>query len=89
MTAIESMGCGVPVIRYDNAMWQALLADSGAGWVVPMGDRAALAAEIARLSRARDAVAKAATVALRFAQAHDFETEFSARIRHLSACLMR
>lgn len=81
-TYLESMGCGVPVIGYDNAMWAAMQADCGAGWVVPMGDVAAMAQGIARLARARDEVAAHAAGALKFAQAHDFETEFTRRMQH-------
>lgn len=86
-TYLETMGCGVPVIGYDNGMWQRMQEESGAGWVVPMGDVAAMAAQIQRLDGARDAFAAQAGAALKFAQDHDFETEFRERMRHQAACL--
>jgi glycosyltransferase involved in cell wall biosynthesis len=86
-TYLETMGCGVPVIGYDNAMWQRMQAESGSGWVVPMGRVPAMAAQIAQLDSGRDAVAAHAAAALRFAQADDFETEFDLRMVHQAACL--
>lgn len=86
-TYLETMGCGVPVIGYDNAMWQRMQAESGSGWVVPMGRVPAMAAQIAQLDSGRDAVAAHAAAALRFAQAHDFETEFDLRMVHQAGCL--
>lgn len=84
---LESLGCGVPVAGYANAMWQALAASSGGGWAVPLGDQSALAALLARLAGARDEVQHAAEAGLSFAKAHDFHTEFSARMEHLATCL--
>lgn len=80
-TYLESMGCGVPVIGYDNAMWAAMQADCGAGWVVPMGRVALMARDIARLAGARAEVASHASRALDFARRHDFETEFTRRMQ--------
>lgn len=80
---IEAMGCGLPVAGYDNAMLSRLVAESGGGVCAPMGDVAGLAAAIAAWDRDRDGLAAAAARALSFAQAHDFETEFAARMAHL------
>ncbi|WP_435257912.1 glycosyltransferase family 4 protein [Thioclava sp. FR2] len=81
-TYLESMGCGVPVIGYDNAMWKAMQADSGAGWVVPMGQTARMAEKIAELSERRDELTRMAERGLEFARYHDFETEFNRRTLH-------
>lgn len=81
-TYLEAMGCGVPVIGYDNDMWAAMQRDSGAGWVVPMADTKAMASRIAALARDRDALADHADRALYFATHHDFETEFTRRMLH-------
>lgn len=81
-TYIEAMGCGVPVIGYDNAMWAALRDDADAGWVVPMGDTRAMAAAIGRINADRAAVIGHAARALDFATHHDFETEFTRRMLH-------
>lgn len=83
-TYLETMGCGVPVIGWDNAMWKALARDSGAGWVVEMGQVRAMADRIARLSRERDEIAAHAARALDFARRHDFEAEFRRRMQHVA-----
>jgi colanic acid/amylovoran biosynthesis glycosyltransferase len=79
---LEAMGCGLPVIGYDNAMWLNMKADSGSGWMVPMGDTKAMAARIADLNRNRADVIVQADRALDFARHHDFETEFTRRMLH-------
>ncbi len=81
---IEAMGCGLAVAGYDNRMWRALQAASGGGRVVPMGDVAALADAVAGYAARRDRLAADAEAALRYAQEHDFETEFSARMSQLA-----
>ncbi|GAB1480178.1 hypothetical protein MASR2M74_27530 [Paracoccaceae bacterium] len=86
-TYLESMGCGVPVLGYDNAMWRRLAEVSGAGWVRPMAQPDALAEAIAGLARDRQKVITAATRARAFAAAHDFESEFGRRMTHLAGLL--
>jgi len=81
-TYLESMGCGVPVLGYDNQGWALMRADCEAGWVVPMARWAALVDEVARLDRARDEIIAHAETALHFASFHDFETEFTRRMLH-------
>lgn len=85
-TYLETMGCGVPVIGYANAMWSRLREVSDSGWVVPMGDRYTMAREVARLAREREALVQHAGTALAFARKHDFETEFARRMEHYRAC---
>lgn len=86
-TYLESMGCGVPVLGYDNAMWRRLAEVSGAGWVRPMAQPGALAEAISGLAADRQKVIAAATRARAFAAAHDFETEFGRRMTHLAGLL--
>jgi colanic acid/amylovoran biosynthesis glycosyltransferase len=81
-TYLECMGCGLPVLGYNNDMWAHMHEDARSGWVVPMGRVKALADEIARLDRARDELARHAAQALEFARFHDFETEFTRRMLH-------
>ncbi|WP_405404608.1 glycosyltransferase [Paracoccus sp. Ld10] len=78
---LEAMGCGVPVLGTDNRMWSELARQSGGGWVMPMGNPDRAAGIIAGLDRA--AIAKASASALKFAQSHDFHSEFRRRIDHL------
>ena len=48
---LEAMGCGLPVVGFANRMLAALVADSGGGWCVPMGDLSAMAALIGGLQK--------------------------------------
>ena len=86
-TYIESMGCGVPVLGYDNAMWRRLAQVSGAGWVRPMARPEALAEAVADLARDRAGLIAAAARARAFAAAHDFEAEFGRRMAHLAGLI--
>lgn len=88
-TYLESLGCGVPVVGYANAMWDQMARQSRGGWAVPMGDRAALIRKITDLAQDRSLVRSAAAAGLMFAQAHDFETEFSKRMAHFAQSLDR
>jgi Glycosyltransferase len=86
-TYIECLGCGLPVAGYDNAMWSALLAESGGGWAVPMGRAGALAEKIAQLATHRDEITRCAEAGLRFARQHDFVAEFARRMDHARSAL--
>lgn len=86
-TYLESMGCGLAVVGYDNAMWSALARASGAGWTAPMGDASALARRILALDADRPAVVAACAAGLAFASRHDFLSESRRRIDHLRATL--
>jgi colanic acid/amylovoran biosynthesis glycosyltransferase len=81
-TYLESFGCGLPVIGYDNEMWRDMQQASGAGWVVPMGQTDKLAERLADVLRNPSDLSSHAAQALAFAKAHDFETEFTNRMRH-------
>ncbi len=86
-TYLESMGCGVPVVGYDNTMLHHLVRESGGGWTVPLGDHAALAARIAQLAQAPDEVNARAANALDFTARHTFDIEFGRRVAHLKSVL--
>jgi len=81
---LEAMGCGLPIVGYDNAMLRPLAEASQGARVVRMGDVAALAAAIADWASNRPSLEKAAMHALAFAKSHDFETEFARRMAHLA-----
>lgn len=86
---LEAMGCGLPVIGTANEMWRPMAAESGGGWVMPMGRPAAIAACVAQLAAQRDRIAAAAARALSFAREHDFAREFARRMDHLAALARR
>lgn len=82
-TYIEAMGCGLPVLGFDNRMLSPLVRDSGGGWTVPMNRVRRMAREIQRLAASRETVLEYGEAALSYARRHDFETEFLARMTHL------
>lgn len=82
-TYVETMGCGVPIVGYDNEMWSGTLDASGAGWRVPLGDWKALADTVTRLASDPAEVAEKADCAMAFAKQHLFEVEYAERIEHL------
>jgi len=84
-TYLESLGCGVPIVGYDNAMWKKMAAETQAGWAVPLGTPGHLASKIQSLSANRDEILLAAERGLEFARNHTFEGEFSKRMSHLAA----
>lgn len=83
-TYTETMGCGVPIVGYDNRSWSALQRDSGGGWTVRMGDVAGMADRILAVDRDRQELAARAAAGLAFAKAHDFDTEFRRRMDFLA-----
>lgn len=88
-TYLEALGCGLALAGYDNRMWRRLSAEVGLDAPAPQGDTAALAGLIARWHQDREALITAAQTGLSFARAHDFPTEFTARMAHLRACAGR
>ncbi|MES2144711.1 MAG: glycosyltransferase [Pseudomonadota bacterium] len=79
-TYLESLGCGLPIIGYDNRMWSAMHAASGGGWLVPTARTDLMAARLAALAQNPGEVAIRSERALEFGRKHDFETEFARRM---------
>lgn len=79
---IEAMGCGLPILGYNNRMWRRLQAESGAGWVV-RANPAALAAKVGHLHEARADLAGASGRAVEFARTNTFESVFARRMTDL------
>ena len=84
-TYSETLGCGVPIVGYDNEAWRGMLRGADLGWSVKLGDSRALAAKIALLSGDRANIAAAMWRARDFGRDHCFEEVFETRIRHLEA----
>lgn len=82
-TYLESMGCGIPIVGYQNSMWRALAESSGGGWAVPLGKVEAISNCIAKLNEDRELLIEAGKQGARFAKGHSFETELSKRMTHL------
>ncbi len=83
-TYLETLGCGVPIMGYDNKMWSPLLTESNAGWSVPLGNATAMADKLTAISADRMSIATRAENALNFARTWDFDTQFRMRMEHLA-----
>ncbi len=88
-TYLETMGSGVPIAGYANAMWAAMSRDSRAGVVAPLGDTKALARSIAALCRDASQLDALSLRARAFAEQHTFEAEFSRRTDSLREIMAR
>jgi glycosyltransferase involved in cell wall biosynthesis len=84
-TYMESFGCGLPVVGYDNRMLARLVRESGAGLVAPMARVARLADRVAGLHRDRAQLVAASNAARTFAAARPYEDEMARRIDHIRA----
>lgn len=82
-TYLETLGCGVPVIGYDNAMWRDMVQHSNGGWAVALGDVKAFSNQVKDLAADREVIIEASKSGLAFAQQHPFESEFKKRMSHL------
>lgn len=77
-TYIESLGCGLPIAGYANAMWRSMHTDCRAGVATPQ-DASALATELVRLVRDHNRLDAVSRTARTFALQHTFEREFTRR----------
>ena len=82
-TYLETFGCGVPIIGYDNEAFSGLLERAIAGMKTPMDDLPALAQATAELLGDRPRLARMARAARRFAEANTCELSFRGRTDHL------
>lgn len=82
-TYLEAMGCGLPVLGYDNRMLKRLVQTAEAGWTVPLGDVRAMAKLLSALAERSETIEQTAANALSFARSHSFESEFLKRQTHL------
>jgi len=85
-TYLETLGCGVPIVGYDNEAWTGVLEHSHAGWLSPMNQPESLAHRVAALDEDRQQIVDAAAKAREFALQHTFERTMDRRARHLSQC---
>ncbi|NJC34272.1 glycosyltransferase involved in cell wall biosynthesis [Sphingomonas jejuensis] len=83
-TYMETAGCGVPTIGYNNAALRGLLSLGGFGDVCRMGDIKQLANIVVDLCENRQKVTEMMSVAASVARSHSFEREFAKRVVHLS-----
>ncbi|SNS42457.1 Glycosyl transferases group 1 [Sphingomonas laterariae] len=86
-TYLETFGCGVPMVAYENLAFDGIVRLAPVGWSVRRDDPAAMADRIATLDRDREALCAAAIAARRFAGQHDMSATFAARQQHLLGLL--
>lgn len=84
-TYLEALACGAPVVTYDNVYARRLVAESGAGWTVPVGDVSALTDRLSELASDPVGLALARQKGLDFMARHLFEDEFARRVEHALA----
>jgi colanic acid/amylovoran biosynthesis glycosyltransferase len=84
-TYLESLGCGLPVVGYDNAMWRGLAEHSRAGIVTPLRSPSALAEKLTDLLTNHAQLNTLSDRARTFALEHCFENEFTRRTSSLEA----
>jgi colanic acid/amylovoran biosynthesis glycosyltransferase len=85
-TYLDVMGCGVPIVGYDNEAFRGMIRESSAGWLVPMNQPKQVAEKIAELNKDRAMLLDASKRAIEFARLHTFERTFKARIEHMKSC---
>ena len=86
-TYLESLGCGLPVVGYANAMWSAMQGDSGAGVITKLGATDLTAQGIRTLCGDPATLDNLSLRARTFAAAHTFEHEFAHRMKSLREML--
>lgn len=88
-TFLETLSCGVPLIRYNTEGLGDIVRRAGAGWLTPPGKPEALAARIAALDPNRLALIEAAQGAFEFARTRTLEHTMRMRVEHLLSCTER
>jgi colanic acid/amylovoran biosynthesis glycosyltransferase len=78
-TYLESMGAGLPIVGYDNRMWNGVLNASSAGYASPMHRPGRVADGVAALSHPAQ-LRNLSERALAFAKSHTFERETQKRV---------
>jgi glycosyltransferase involved in cell wall biosynthesis len=84
-TYLESAGCGVPVLGFDNIALSSLVGRHGIGWTVPIQDTAALIDMARRIVADGTGWQRARSHGLAFMADHHVDAEFRRRVEHLRA----
>ncbi len=82
-TYLETLGCGVPIMGYDNLAFSGLLGLADVGWKVPIGNVDAIVDCLYRLNSKRAEICTKSDAAADFSADHSFEKTFSMRVEHL------
>ena len=87
-TYLESMGCGLPIVGYSNAMWRAMQTESRAGVATALGDPGGIAEALAGMLSTAGEIDALSLRARAFAAEHTFEKEFARRTDSLNQLLL-
>jgi colanic acid/amylovoran biosynthesis glycosyltransferase len=82
-TYMETLGCGVPILGYNNSAWRGILNLADVGWEITTGATDEAVRKIVNLDANRSNLSAKMRNARDFAKAHSFEAEFKRRVDHL------
>jgi colanic acid/amylovoran biosynthesis glycosyltransferase len=82
-TYLETLGCGVPIVGYNNSAWRGILNLADVGWMAPLNARGKIVQKIVDLDINRVELCHKLRTVRDFAKVHSFECEFEKRINHL------
>lgn len=88
-TYLESFGAGLPIVGYDNRMWDRLSKLSGVGCSSPLGRPELVADSVKSIVNSNDIFDLMSIKARNFALSHTFEREFSLRTAAINEELRR
>lgn len=82
-TYLETLGCAVPILGYNNDAWQGILDLADVGWRTQMGRPNDMVEKLIDLDTNRLKLATKIHMAREFGAAHSFEIEFEKRVNQL------
>jgi colanic acid/amylovoran biosynthesis glycosyltransferase len=82
-TYLETLGCGVPIIAYDNKAWSGITSLADVGWTTKMNAVDEVVRKIMDLNLDRTELVKKMHSARDFAKNHGVELEFERRVGQL------
>jgi glycosyltransferase involved in cell wall biosynthesis len=82
-TYLETLGCGVPIVGYDNRAWRGILRSTDVGWSSAMGAADEFVSRVIDVDRNRSELSRKVQTARDFARSHSSEVEFERRVNHL------
>jgi colanic acid/amylovoran biosynthesis glycosyltransferase len=82
-TYLETLGCGVPILGYENRALKGILNQADVGWMTRPNAKLQLARRVFELNKNRFELANKMRNALNFARRHSFEVSFGRRVDQL------
>ncbi len=82
-TYLETLSCGVPIVGYENIAFSGLLQKADVGWGVDINNVIGIADIIESLDANRALIKSKSLIGFEYSCAHDFESTFKNRVKHL------